>query len=118
MDLDTWQKHKYETVFEDVCHFVAYQRETDPEFTMARLEGLLQMAYQRSGDDWDGRGLVNQLALSATVAAYEHCLTAWKQEAHGVPLVSINPLKQEALPENNRMPEKECMGIPPCDPHA
>lgn len=80
MDLDAWQKHKYETVFEEVCYFVADQRETDPTFTLERLEELLQMAYQRAGDDWVGRGIVQQIVLSATIAAYEHCLTAWKQE--------------------------------------
>lgn len=82
MDLDTWQKHKYDTVFEDVCHFVAYQRETDPTFTLAQLEGLLQMAYHRADDDWVGRGIVQDIVLSATVAAYEQCLTAWKTELY------------------------------------
>lgn len=81
MELDQWQEQKYQTVFDDVCAFIDDQRQTNPDFTRAYLEAMLEQAYKRDGNDWEGRGLAYQITLSATIAAYEQRLADWRNES-------------------------------------
>jgi hypothetical protein len=80
MHLDELQERKYIQVFEDTCYFVARRKYTDPRFSIADLERLLDTAYTREGNDWVGRGAVADIVNAATIAAYEHMLIEWKKE--------------------------------------
>ena len=77
-ELDHWRGRKYAEVFEDVCARIQHRRETEPDFGIGDLEGLLQSAYVNAGNDWVGKGPVQETIESATIAAYEHLLAEWR----------------------------------------
>jgi len=80
MMIEEQQARRYDAVFNDVCNFVAYQRRTNPTFTLERLQELLDEACVREGNNWVGRGEVSHIVEAATIAAYEHALAEWKTE--------------------------------------
>jgi hypothetical protein len=73
-----FKDRKYEEVFEQVCAQCELRRREDPQFTPAALRRLLEAAYHRQGVDWTGKGPLNFLIQSATIAAYEHVLAEWE----------------------------------------
>ena len=80
MDSRQWREQVYQEAFEAVCADLQRRRATDEAFTTERLQGLLDSLYVSQGNDWTGKGLVQYLRLSATVAAHEHVLAEWRQE--------------------------------------
>jgi pimeloyl-ACP methyl ester carboxylesterase len=80
MSFDDWQQQKSAQVFEQTFLQVQQRRQTDSGFTIGRLDGLLQTEYVNQGNDWVGRGTVEHIVRSATIAAYEVALAEWKQE--------------------------------------
>jgi hypothetical protein len=83
MSLDGWEEQQYHQVFEAVCRRVQRRRQTDPDFTIARLRGILETQYVYQGNNWVGRGAVADTAIAATIAAYEHLLAEWEQQLEG-----------------------------------
>ncbi len=75
-----WIDEKYQEVFEDELTGLQRRRERDPSCTVADLEGVLKNLYIMDGNDWIGRGQVQDTTLSATIAAYEHFIAEWKKE--------------------------------------
>jgi hypothetical protein len=73
-----WRQRKYDEVFEQTCAQVELRRRHDPSFSLEQLEGILRTAYVDEGNDWVGRGAVQDIVLSATIAAYEHVLAEWR----------------------------------------
>jgi hypothetical protein len=49
--------------------------------TIEDIESLLKSLYKLDGDDWLGRGEVQDIVMSATLAAYEHFIAEWKRAA-------------------------------------
>jgi hypothetical protein len=70
----------YRQAFEDELIGLQRRRENDPACTIDDIEGILKNLYIMDGNNWDGRGETTQLALSATIAAYEHFIAEWKKE--------------------------------------
>ena len=75
-----WIDEKYREVFEDELTGLERRRERDPSCTVSDLEGILKNLYIMDGNDWIGRGQVQDTTLSATIAAYEHFIAEWKKE--------------------------------------
>jgi hypothetical protein len=80
MSIDGWEARQYNQIFEAVCRRVQRRRQTDPDFTLERLRGILETQYVYQGQDWVGRGAVANTAIAATIAAYEHLLAEWEQQ--------------------------------------
>jgi alpha-beta hydrolase superfamily lysophospholipase len=80
MSFDDWQQRRSAQVFEQTLLQIQQRRQTDSGFTIGRLDGLLQTEYVNQGNDWVGRGTVEHIVRSATIAAYEVALAEWKQE--------------------------------------
>ena len=80
MSVDGWEEQQYNQVFEAVCRRVQRRRQTDPDFTLERLRGVLETQYVYQGNDWVGRGAVANTTIAATIAAYEHLLAEWEQQ--------------------------------------
>lgn len=76
-----WRDIKYKETFEGELRALERRRFFDKSCTPADLEGTLQTLYLSEGADWEGRGELQGVILSATIAAYEHFIDAWKQEA-------------------------------------
>ena len=83
MDSRQWRDRVYQEAFEAVCADLQRRRATDEAFTIERVQGLLDSLYVSQGNDWTGKGLVQYLRLSATVAAHEHVLAEWRKARQG-----------------------------------
>ena len=79
MDQEQREK-KYNEVFKAMYRYLEQRRRDDATFNIARLEDMLNAAYFRQGDDWLGKGVLYEIKMAATVAAYESYLAAWREE--------------------------------------
>jgi hypothetical protein len=77
-----WRDVKYDNIFEQELRGLRRRRESDPGCTIADLEGMLRHLYIMDGSDWIGRGEVQDIIMTATIAAYEHFIAEWKVEIH------------------------------------
>jgi hypothetical protein len=72
-----WKEVKYEIVFEACLRGLERQREIDPCFTPESVQGVLSHLYIQDGNDWGGRGELQDIQIQATIAAYELFLFEW-----------------------------------------
>lgn len=77
---DKTLEKKYEEVFQSVCNYVDHQRETDPDFTVNKLQKMLETEYINEGNGWTGKSEVQEAISSATIAAYQHKIVEWQKE--------------------------------------
>ena len=75
-----WKDTKYDSVFESCLLGLERQREADPSFTPDAARGVLAHLYVQDGNDWAGRGEIQDIQIRATIAAYEHFLSEWTAE--------------------------------------
>ena len=73
-----WRDIKYEEVFEQELRGLRRRREADPDCTVGDIEGVLQHLYIMDGQDWGGRGEVQDTIIAATIAAYELFIAEWR----------------------------------------
>lgn len=69
-NLEDWQAQKFREFYDEEYTFLQRRLEagkTDRE----ELQGVLENLYIFDGNNLDGRSLVMQLSISATIAAYE-----------------------------------------------
>jgi len=76
-----WRDTKYNDTFEGELRGLQRRRIADPHCTIADIEGTLRNLYIMDGADWGGRGDVQDIAMAATIAAYEHFIAQWKIES-------------------------------------
>ncbi|MDR1565785.1 MAG: hypothetical protein LBS48_00695 [Treponema sp.] len=74
---DDWRDLKYIEVFEQELRGLKRRWDSDPLCTIGDLEGILQNLYIMDGADWAGRGCVQDVAVAATIAAYEQFIAQW-----------------------------------------
>lgn len=79
-ETEKWIEDKYRQVFDEELRGLERRRENDSSCTVADLQGILKNLYIMDGNDWVGRGQVQDVTLSATIAAYEHFIEEWKKE--------------------------------------
>lgn len=75
---DDWRDKLHEEVFEATCAQIAHRRDRDAYFGPTELRGLLETEYVALGNNWVGRGEVDEITRNATIAAYEHLLAKWQ----------------------------------------
>ncbi|MDR2247166.1 MAG: hypothetical protein LBE17_10955 [Treponema sp.] len=75
-----WREKKYEETLQEELRGLKRRREADPDCTVEDLEGTLRHLYHMEGADWLGRGEVQGITLSATIAAYELFISDWEAE--------------------------------------
>lgn len=75
-----WMDAAYDQAYQDELNGLARRKELDSSCTVRDLEGILQNLYILQGNDQCGRGPVQDIALSATIAAYEHFIEELKKE--------------------------------------
>ncbi len=76
-----WQADKYKTVYEEELRFLERRRANDTSCTIKDVQGILKNLYIQEGNNQDGRGPVQDIVLSATIAAYEFFIEDWKKES-------------------------------------
>lgn len=77
---DDWQKVKYEEIFQQELRGLTRRRQSDKNCKIEDLEGTLKNLYIMDGADQGGRGPLQDIIMSATIAAYEHFIAQWKAE--------------------------------------
>jgi hypothetical protein len=78
MKMDAWRAEKYDEVFAATTTSLERRRRIDARFTVADAEGQLKHLYIQEGNDQLGRGDLQDIILSATIAAFEGFVAEWK----------------------------------------
>jgi hypothetical protein len=76
-----WREISYNKTLEQELLGLERRRASDPTCTIEDIEGILWHLYILEGDDWLGRGEVQDITMAATIAAYESFIARWKKEA-------------------------------------
>ena len=76
-----WEERKYQEVFDDETRLLVRRRAADARCTIEDVQGILDSLYVLDGNNAEGRSSVQQIALSATIAAYEAFIHQWKKES-------------------------------------
>jgi hypothetical protein len=76
-----WQDITYKEIFEEETRGLTRRRQTDSGCKVEDLEGILTSLYIMDGADWGGRGSLQDIILSARIAAYERFIAQWKAES-------------------------------------
>ncbi|MBQ9494993.1 MAG: hypothetical protein IJR50_05060 [Treponema sp.] len=71
-------ENTYKTCYEDELRLLERRQKRDKNLTLEILENTLQCLYAADGNNWDGRGALQQTAMDAQIAAYETFITNWK----------------------------------------
>jgi len=76
-----WRDITYQETFDEELRGLTRRRESDPACKVEDLEGVLNSLYIMEGADHIGRGSLQDVLLSARIAAYEHFIAEWKAES-------------------------------------
>ncbi|HOX31903.1 MAG TPA: hypothetical protein PLB91_06195 [Spirochaetales bacterium] len=79
MESVDWRDEKYREVYELTLTGLERRRSVDPGFSRADAEGTLRHLYIQDGNDWVGRGPLQDIIVAATIAAHEHFIAEWKE---------------------------------------
>ncbi|MDR2803627.1 MAG: hypothetical protein LBB22_04995 [Treponema sp.] len=82
MDQETgdWRDSLYQKTFDDEIRGLERRRVLDKNCGIDDMEAMLKNFYEMEGADWLGRGEVQGITLSATIAAYEFFVKKLKKE--------------------------------------
>ncbi len=75
-----WKDRKFDEVYRSCLGSLHRQKETDGSFTLETARGVLEHLYVQEGNDWTGRGEVQDIQIEASIAAYERFLSDWASE--------------------------------------
>lgn len=78
-----WEEKKYQEVFDDETRLLIRRRASEASCTIEDIQGILDSLYILDGNNAGGRSSVQQLEISATIAAYEAFIHQWKKELDG-----------------------------------
>lgn len=69
---DFFDNATYDKTYKDEIVGILRRKESDPLCSVEDLESILSSLYIQEGNNWEGRGQVQDIILSATINAYEH----------------------------------------------
>lgn len=75
-----WEDKKYQQVFDDETRLLVRRRAADSSCTVEDIQGILDSLYVLDGNNAVGRSSVQQIELSAAIAAYEAFIHQWRKE--------------------------------------
>jgi len=75
-----WREITYKETFDEEIRGLTRRLQTDSTCKIEDLEGILNSLYIMDGADHIGRGSLQDIILSARIAAYEHFIAQWKAE--------------------------------------
>lgn len=70
----------YRETFDAVLASLVKRREVDPGFSLDDARGTLTHLYVTEGNDWLGRGDLQDAKLAAQIAAHEVFIQDWENE--------------------------------------
>ena len=81
MSSTEWKQTAYDDTYSQTLKSLERRRAEDPSFTVEAARGQLKHLYIQDGNDWVGRGELQDIVMQATLDAYEHYVSA--REAEG-----------------------------------
>lgn len=79
-EINDWEADKFNELFDDEIRVLHRRRNHDPDCSVSDLEGTLNALYVLEGNNMEGRSRVHEIAISASIAAYEKFIDEWKRE--------------------------------------
>ncbi|PKL24666.1 MAG: hypothetical protein CVV47_09540 [Spirochaetae bacterium HGW-Spirochaetae-3] len=76
-----WKETAYDDNYEKTLVSLERRRADDTAFSIADAEGVLKHLYAQDGNDWVGRGELQDIVMQATIDAYERFVGDWKKAA-------------------------------------
>jgi hypothetical protein len=77
--MSDWDEGLYDEIYHSMLHYLEKRREGDPGFSREVLVEILNDAYVKQGNAWAGKSPVEEIKEAATIAAFEHYLSEWKE---------------------------------------
>ncbi len=75
-----WEDEKFKEVFDDEIRVLNRRILNDKNCTLEDIQGTLDSLYILEGNNMSGRSKVNEISLSASIAAYEQFIDDWKNK--------------------------------------
>lgn len=76
-----WKEAAYDDRFEVTLRSLERRRDGDATFSMEDAKGVLKHLYIQDGNDWAGRGELQDIVMQATIDAYERFIAEWDVSA-------------------------------------
>ena len=73
-----WKDKTYDDTYGKTLKSLQRRRAEDRSFDFESARGVLKHLYMQDGNDWGGRGELQDIVMKATVDAYEHFLSQWE----------------------------------------
>ena len=80
MSSTAWKETAYDATYEATMTSLVRRRAEDADFSPDKARGILQHLYIQDGNDWAGRGELQDLQLQAMIAAHKAFIAAWERE--------------------------------------
>ncbi len=81
MSSTAWKDTAYDDTYGKTLVSLERRRSDDPAFSLPDAEGVLKHLYVQDGNDWVGRGELQDIVMQATIDAYERFVEEWKRAA-------------------------------------
>jgi hypothetical protein len=81
MAIMEWRDHTYNDTYDNLLANLAERRRREPAFSLDEARNVLKHLYIQQGNDWLGRGELQETILNAQVAAYEAFVASWEKES-------------------------------------
>ncbi len=81
MSSTDWKEIAYNDTFEATLRSLERRRADDVSFTPEAARGVLKHLYIQDGNDWVGRGGLQDIVMQATIDAYERFVMEWESSS-------------------------------------
>ncbi len=72
MSIDSWKETTYDDTYSDTLKSLRRRLAEDSSFTIDAARGQLKHLYINDGNNWVGRGELQDIIVQAMIDAYEH----------------------------------------------
>jgi len=73
-----WKEKAYDDAYSETLASLERKRAEDPGFSADDARGVLKHLYIQDGNDWVGRGELQDISIRATIDAYERFIAEWE----------------------------------------
>jgi hypothetical protein len=80
MSFFDYRDQAYQESIDSTLDQLRQRRKIDPSFTIEDAKGVLTHLYVQEGNDWLGRGELQDAKLGAQIAAHEIFIHEWENE--------------------------------------
>jgi len=75
-----WKEKAYDDTFSQTLASLERRRAEDASFGLSAARGVLGHLYVQDGNDWGGRGELQDVVMQATIDAYERLIAELEAE--------------------------------------